>query len=339
MIRRRFFCRAFGLAFLAASSTIAFAQGIQERTIKLGYLVPPDHPYAQGLHKFVELVAAKSGGKLKVKEFPGASLGTEQQQQGALQGGVQEMLAAGTVSLAPILKDTGLLDTLYAIERPEQADALMDGPFGQALWAKLPEKGMVAIGNFEGGFRAVTNSKRPVTTAEDLKGLKIRVPPNPVYVDAFKAMGANPAALSFAELYPALDSKTVDGQENPLPQILSSKFYEVQKYASLTNHAYTLVVVLVSKKFWDKLSPPEQEILRTAGAEASVYQRKVARDAEKRARAELQSKGMQINDLPPAELAKLRDLVKPINERFAAQYDPALVKLFNSELQRIKTSR
>ena len=338
-MKRRLFCRAVALTLLATTSTIAAAQGIQERTIKLGYLVPPDHPYAQGLHKFVELVAAKSGGKLKVREFPAASLGPEQQQQSALQGGVQEMLAAGTVSLAPILKDTGLLDTLYAIERSEQADALMDGPFGQALWAKLPEKGMVAIGNFEGGFRTITNSKRPINTAEDLKGLKIRVPPNPVYVEAFKAMGANPQAMSFAELFPALETKTVDGQENPLPQILSSKFNEVQKYASMTNHAYTLVVVLVSKKFWDKLSPQEQEIMRAAGAEASVYQREVAREAEKKARAELVAKGMQINDLPPAELAKLRDMVKPINERFAAQYDPALVKLFNSELQRIKASR
>jgi tripartite ATP-independent transporter DctP family solute receptor len=338
-MKRRLFQRAIALLILAASSTSAFAQAIQERSIKLGYLVPPDHPYAQGVHKFVELVAAKSGGKFKAKEFPASSLGTEQQQQGALQGGVQEMLVSGTVSLAPILKETGLLDFLYAIERPEQADALMDGPFGQALWGKLPEKGMVAIGNFEGGFRAVTNSKRPITTVEDLKGLKIRVPPNPVYIEAFKAIGANATALSFAELYPALESKAVDGQENPLSQILSSKLYEVQKYASMTNHAYTLVVVLVSKKFWDKLSPQEQEILRTAGAEASVYQRKVARDAEKKARAELQAKGMQINDVPAAELAKLRDLVKPSNERFAAQYDPALVKLFNSELQRIKASR
>ena len=338
-MKRRFLQHAIALAVLAASSTIACAQGIQERTIKLGYLVPPDHPYAQGAHKFVELVAAKSGGKLKVKEFPSSSLGPEQQQQGALQGGVQEMLMTGTVSLAPILKETGLLDLLYTIDRPEQADALMDGPFGKALWAKLPEKGMVAIGNFEGGFRTVTNSKRPIMTAEDLKGLKIRVPPNPVYVEAFKAMGANAVGLSFAELYPALETKAVDGQENPLPQNLSSKFYEVQKYASMTNHAYTLVVALVSKKFWDKLSPQEQEILRTAGAEASVYQRKLARDGEKKARAELEAKGMKINDLPAAELAKLRAAVQPVNDRFAAQYDPALVKLFNSELQRIKASR
>jgi TRAP-type transport system periplasmic protein len=326
---------ALGLA-LAAST--AMAQGIQGRTLKLGYLVPPDHPLGQGAQKLAELIESKSGGKMKVKTFPASALGSEQQQQGALQGGFQELLVTGTVSVAPIVKETGLLDFLFAIDRPEQADALMDGPFGKALWAKLPEKGLMALANFDAGFRVVTNSKRPIASAEDLKGLKIRVPPNPVYVEAFNALGANAVGLSFGEVYTALETKTVDGQENPYPQILSSKFYEVQKFASATNHAYTLAVALVSKKFFDKLSPEEQEVLRSAGVEATTFQRKVSRDVEAQARAALEAKGTKINDVPPAELAKLREIVKPVNDRFAAQYDPALVKMYQSELLRIKAA-
>ena len=328
-----------GLAIAAGSTAAALAQDIKERNMRLGHLVPPDHVLAKGAQRFIELVGAKSGGKLKIKEFPGATLGSEQQQTGALQGGVQEFTMTGTVSVAGVLKETGLLDFLFTMDSAEQAEALIDGPFGKALWEKLPPKGLVVLANFESGARVVTNSKRPIVKAGDLKGLKVRVPPNPVYVEAFSAMGANPAAIAFGELYQALEMRTVDAQENPYAQILSSKFYEVQKYASATNHAFTLAVVLVSKKFWDKLAPAEQAVLRDAGAEASSYQRKLSRDAEKKSRDELRAKGMQINDIAPAELAQLREAVKPINERFAAQYDPALVKLFNTELEKTRAKR
>jgi TRAP-type transport system periplasmic protein len=319
-----------------AFAACGHAQDVQERVIKFGHLNNTDHPVSMGVKRFAELVAAKSGGKMKVQEFPSNQLGNEMQQQSALQGGVQEMSAPATTSLAGIVKEFGLIDFPFAVGNFAQADALLDGPFGQALLAKLPEKGLVALGYWDLGFRNVTNSKRPITKPEDLDGLKIRVIPNPVFLDTFKAFKANPVPMPFAELYGALESKAVDGQENPFAVILSNKFYEVNKFVSATNHVYAANIVLVSKKFWDKLSPAEQKIMRDAANESRSYQRQVSREAAQKAVGELQAKGMQFNEVSPAQQARMREIARPVTERFAASYDPAIVKLYQAELAKVR---
>ncbi|MDZ4073155.1 MAG: TRAP transporter substrate-binding protein [Hylemonella sp.] len=318
---------------LAAASTSA--QDIQDRVIKFGHLNNADHPVSLGVKRFAELLAAKSGGKLKVQEFPASQLGNEMQQQSALQGGVQEMSAPATTSLAGIVKEFGLVDFPFAVSNFTQADALLDGPFGQALLARLPEKGLVALGYWDLGFRNVTNSKRPITKPEDLDGLKLRVIPNPVFLETFKAFKANPVPMPFAELYGALEAKAVDGQENPFAVILSNKFYEVNKYVSATNHVYAANIMLVSKRFWDRLSPVEQKIMNDAANESRAYQRQVSRAAAQKAVAELQAKGMLYNELSPAEQARMRTVAAPVAEKFAASYDPAIVKLYRDELARV----
>ena len=312
------------------------AQEIQERTIKFGHLNNADHPVSFGVKRFAELVLAKSGGKMKVQEFPASTLGNELQQQSALQGGIQEMAAPATTSLAGIVKEFGLIDFPFSVSTFAQADALLDGPLGQALIAKLPEKGLVALGYWDLGFRNVTNSKRPITKPEDLDGLKLRVIPNPVFLDTFKAFKANPVPMPFAELYGALESKAVDGQENPFSVILSNKFFEVQKYVSGTNHVYAANIVLVSKRFWDKLSPTEKKILSDSADQARGYQRQVSRAAAQKAVGDLQAKGMQFNEVGPAELARMRQISRPVTDRFIATYDPALAKLYTDELARIR---
>ena len=326
---------ALACAFASLACLPAAAQDIQERTIKFGHLNNTDHPVSLGVRRFAELVSAKSGGKLKVQEFPASQLGNEMQQQAALQGGVQEMSAPATTSLAGIVKEFGLVDFPFSVSTFAQADALLDGPFGQALIAKLPEKNLLALGYWDLGFRNVTNSKHAITKPEDLEGLKIRVIPNPVFLETFKAFKSNPVPMPFAELYGALESKAVDGQENPFAVILSNKFYEVQKYVSATNHVYAANIVLVSKRFWDKLSPAEQKIMTDAANESRAYQRQASRAAAQKAVGDLQAKGMQYNEMSPAEQARMRQIAKPVTDRFAATYDPAIVKLYNSELARI----
>ncbi len=317
---------------LSAASQIANAQDIQERTIKFGHLNNADHPVSFGVKRFAELLAAKSGGKLKVQEFPASQLGNEMQQQSALQGGVQEMSAPATTSLAGIVKEFGLVDFPFAVSTFAQADQLLDGPFGQTLIARLSDKGLVALGYWDLGFRNVTNSKRPITKPEDLEGLKIRVIPNPVFLETFKAFKSNPVPMPFAELYGALEAKAVDGQENPYAVILSNKFFEVQKYLSATNHVYAANIVLVSKRFWDRLSPTEKKIMNDAANETRAYQRQVSRAAAEKAVGELQAKGVLFNEVAPAQQARMRQIAKPVTDKFAATYDPAIVKLYNDEL-------
>lgn len=322
-------------ATLAVFAGPAAAQNVQERTIRWGHLNNTDHPVSKGVQKFTEIVAAKSGGKIKVKEYPANQLGSEMQQQSALRAGTQEMQSPATTSLVGIVKDYGLIDFPFIVATGQQADALLDGPLGSALLAKLPEKGLVGLGYWDLGFRNVTNSRRPITKGEDLDGIKIRVIPNPVYLETFKAFNANPVPMSFSELYTALETRTVDGQENPFSVILSNKFYEVQKYLSVTNHTYSTNIILMSKKFWDQLSPDEQKILQDAANEARAYQRKVSREQAQSAIGDLKAKGMEVNEISAAELAKMRDKTKPIAQKFSAEYDPEIVKLFNSELDRV----
>lgn len=331
--------KTFFRALVATGIAVAFAlpaAAQQERTIRFGHLNNPDHPVSFGVKRFAELLATKSGGKMKVQEYPSNQLGNEMQQQAALQGGVQQMSAPATTSLAGIVKEFGLVDFPFAVADFAQADALLDGPLGQALIARLPEKGLVALGYWDLGFRNVTNSRQPIAKPEDLEGLKIRVIPNPVFLDTFKAFKANPVPMPFAELYGALESKAVDGQENPFSVILSNKFYEVQKFVSATNHVYAANIVLVSKKFWDQLTPQEQKWMREAADESRGYQRQVSRAAAQKALAELQAKGAQFNELAPEQQARMRQIAKPVIDKFAAQYDPAIVKLYNDELARIR---
>ena len=324
------------VAVLAFASLQARAQDIQERTIRFGHLNNTDHPVSIGVKKFTELVTAKSGGKITVKEFPASQLGNEMQQQSALQGGVQEMTAPATTSLVGIVKEFGLVDFPFIVSNYQQADAMLDGPLGKQLTAKLPEKGLIALAFWDLGFRNVTNSKRPITKGEDLEGIKIRVIPNPVFLETFKTFKANPLPLPFAELYNALESKAVDGQENPFSVILSNKFFEVQKFLSVTNHVYAANIILISKRFWDKLSPAEQKLLQDAANEARDYQRQASRDVAGKAVAELKAKGMTVNELTPAEQARMRAAVKPIHDKFSGEYDPAIVSTFKGELDRIQ---
>src|SRR4051795_3483613 len=285
------------LCFALAGALVALPADaqLQERTIRWGHLNNTDHPVSFGVQKFAEILAAKSGSKLKVREFPASQLGNEMQMQSALRGGTQEMLSASTTSLASVVKEFGLLDFPFAVSTTAQAEALVAGPFGQAMIGVLPEKDLIGLGYWGLGFRNATNSSRSIAKVEDFAGLKLRVIPNPVYLETFKALKANPVPMAFGELYTALENKTVDGQENPYSVILSNKFYEVQKYVSATNHTFTQNVIIVSKKFWDGLSPEEQKMLRDSFAETREYQRDQTKLAAEKALGELTAKGMQFN--------------------------------------------
>lgn len=325
-------------ALFAAQSVVA-AEDIKERTIRWGHLQNKEHPVSIGLNKFAEIVAAKSGGKLKVREFPNSSLGSEIQEQAALQGGTQEMMSASTTTLAGIVREMGVFDFPFLFANEAEADAMLDGPIGTRLRERLPEHGLIALAYWENGFRYVTNSKRPINRPEDMDGLKIRVMPNPVYMETFKTMKANPVPLPFGELFTAMETKTVDAQENPYPIIAANKFNEVQKYLSNTRHSYNSFIVLFSKKIWDTYSPAEQKILQDAAIEARAYERKVSREMAGKSLADLKAKGMVVNDLSPAELARMREQLKPVAEKFSASYDQAFMRDFNAEMERIRARK
>jgi tripartite ATP-independent transporter DctP family solute receptor len=325
---------AIGLAALLPLSA-ALAQDIKERTFKFALQNPKGHPLEQGATKFSELVAARSGGKIKVNVFPGGTLGADAANVSALQGGTIEFVMLNSGILASQVKDFEVYDFPFMFANAKEADAVVDGPFGQKLHAKLQEKGIVGLAYTELGFRNITNSKRPVATVDDIAGLKLRVIPNAINVDWVKALGANPTPLAFPELYAALEQKAIDGQENPLSVILANKFAEVQKYLALTNHQYNPQSLIFSKKVWDTLSPAEQKILVDAAAEAAKYQRQVNREAAAGQLDALKKAGMQVSELSPAEQAKLRDKLKPVIDKHGAAI-PATVAELQAELAKLR---
>ncbi len=311
------------------------AEEVQRRTIRFGHLNNLDHPVSAGVKKFGELVAAKSGGRIQVEEYPSNQLGTEQQQTQALRGGTQEMQSPATTSLVGLVKELGVIDFPFAVDTYPQGFALVDGPLGDALIRRLPEKGLVALAFWDLGFRNVTNNKRPVARLEDFQGLKLRVIPNPVFMETFKALKAYPMPLSFRDLYTALEIRAVDGQENPFNVIRSNKLYEVQRFVSATNHVYASNIILVSGIFWNKLSATEQRILREAALEARDYQRKVSVAAAQSAVNDLKKAGMQYNDVTRDEQKRMRSAVQPVIDRLISTYDPEIRDLYRSEIARV----
>jgi tripartite ATP-independent transporter DctP family solute receptor len=273
---------------------------------------------------------------MKIRAFGAASLGSDVQMQQALIGGAQEMMVGSTATLVGITKEMALWDTPFLFNNAQEADAVLDGPVGTKVKAKLDEKGLVGLVYWENGFRNLTNNKRAVAKLEDLDGIKLRVMQNTVFLDSFKTLGANAIPLPFSELFSALETKAVDGQENPFNTILSSKFYEVQKYLTVTNHVYSPWIVTVSKKFWDGLSAAEKKVLMDAAVKSRDFERKDTRDEAAKALADLKGKGMQINELSASEAGRMRDKLGAINTSISANIGKDLWDETQAELAKLR---
>lgn len=320
----------------ALLAPVAARAEIKERTLRFAFQNAEAHPQGQGAKKFGELVEQRSGGKIKVRLFPSGQLGGDLQTVSALQGGTIDLTVLNAGLLVGQVKEFGLFDLPFLFESGKEADAVVDGPFGTKLAETLPAKGLVPLGYWELGFRNVTNSRRPITKLEDIAGLKIRVVQSPLYIDLFNTLGANAVPLPFPELYTALEQKTVDGQENPVTLINTSKFYEVQKHLTLTRHTYNPQIVIFSKRVWDRLDADEKKLIEEAAAEARTFQRQFSRGEETKALDAVKAAGMQVVELPPAEIARIRDKVQPVVKKFSEGVSEAIVKELYAEIEKAR---
>jgi TRAP-type transport system periplasmic protein len=326
------------LAPLLTAAPSAWAQDIKERVIKLALANTADSAHGIGAKRFAEIVTQKSGGKLKVNIFAGGQLGGEAVVATSMQSGLIEMSMMGPGLLTGMDKDFGIFDTPFLFNDAKEVDAVLDGPVGQKLLDKLPQKSLIGLSYWDHGFRILTNSKRPVAKMEDMQGLKIRVQQIPVFIDTFAALGAHAVPMPFTELFTGLETKAVDGQENPFVSVQVTKFYEVQKYASNTRHAYSPLLVLASKPFWDQLSEPERKILLDAADETKPYQREVSRALDAKAVEVLKKEGMTITEVSPEDRNRMREKLKPVVEKHQKTINEALVQDLNAELQKVRAS-
>jgi tripartite ATP-independent transporter DctP family solute receptor len=306
---KRVFLKSLIATVALAAMGVASAQ---EKTIKFANQNVAGHPIVQGMEKFKEIVEKNSGGKIKVSLFPGGTLGSDQANVSAIQGGTLEMASMNSGIFASQVKDFAVFDFPFMFATGKEADAVVDGALGKKMHAKLEEKGLVGLAYYELGFRNLTNGKRAINKVSDIEGLKLRVIPNPINVDWVKALGANPTPLPWPEVYAALEQGAVDGQENPVATINGAKLYEVQKHLALTGHQYNPQSVVISKKFWDTLNAAEKKIVSEAATESAKFQRATARTLEASLLENLKKNGMQVTTLPASEMAILRDKMKPV---------------------------
>jgi tripartite ATP-independent transporter DctP family solute receptor len=322
-----------GAAFLAAPA--ANAQ-VQERNIRVSNGVNEDHPAGRGVAVMRACMAEKSGGKLKLQGFWGGALGGDLQATQALRAGTQEMVVTSSSPLAGIIPELAVFDLPFMFNDEKEADAILDGDYGKWMASKFDPAGLVVLAWWENGFRNLTNSRRPVAKADDINGLKVRVMQNNVYIDSFKTLGANALPMAFGEVFAAMETKAIDGQENPLVTIETSKMYEVQKYLTLSKHAYTPFPVLYSKKLFDGLSADEKKIMVDCAVAGRAEERKVNREMNAKALGVLKEKGMIVSELSAPELAKMREATKPVYERNRAAMGPETLSRLEAALAALR---
>ncbi len=322
---------------LMASAGLAGAQ-VAERVLRVAYANGEGNPQHEGAKKFAELAAAKSGGKLSVKLFPNAVLGKDLAVLSAMQGGTIDMGIMYTSLLVGHAKETGLVQLPFLFNNDQEVSEVLDGPVGKKIHASMEPKGIVGLGYYGFGFIQMTSNKKPFKGVDDFKGQKLRVTETPINIEFIKTMGGNAVPIPYAELYTAFEQRVVDGGSQPVINLQFAKFYEVQKYLSLTRHSYEPQSFLFSKKVWDTLSADEQKALKEAFEESKTYQRQLAVNAEKTSLDFIKTK-MTVNEVPAAEIAKMREMLKPMTEKFSKEYNEPLAKELFAELAKIRTRK
>ena len=299
------------LAGLVVCAGSVYAQ--QPTKITLGHGAAPGNPRHDAAVLFAERVKEKTAGRYEVFVAHSAMLGDDAAMITALRSGSLDMSANSQGAISAAVPEYAALGLPFLFPAIEKAWTLLDGPVGKELAEKSAAKGMVVLGYWDNGIRQITNSKRPIKVPADVKGLKVRTPPDPVTVDIMQALGADAQQIKFAELYVALQQGVVDGQENPLTNIVSSKLYEVQKYLSLSGHKYEVTPFLIGKRAWERLPAADQKIFQDAAAEATQLQRKLSKEADDKLLVELKAKGVQIDSVDRAQFVAA---TKPVYDKW-----------------------
>ncbi|UEC23070.1 TRAP transporter substrate-binding protein [Pasteurella canis] len=284
------------LAVLMASIAVFAGSASAATTLRFGYEAPRSDTQHEAAKKFNDLLKEKTKGEIKLTLFPDSTLGNAQTMISAVRGGTIDLEMSGSPNFSGLVPKLNVIDIPFIFQNREHAYAVLDGEIGQGLLKELEAQGLKGLAFWEVGFRSFTNSKHPVKTPDDIKGLKVRTNQNPMYIQAFSILGANPVPMPLSELYTALETRAVDAQEHPVGIVWSAKLYEVQKYLSLTNHGYTPLIVVMNKAKFDALSPALQTALVEAAQEAGVYQRQLNLENEKGIIEKMQKAGIEVID-------------------------------------------
>ena len=315
-------------AIFVATALLASGPSLAQQKLRLGYSLSPTSHYGIGATIFMNEIARRTNGRITVQDFPSNALGGEREMVEAAQLGTIDLVVTSTGPVGNFVPDTLITDIPFMFRDYDHARRALDGPLGQAILAKCDAKGLVCLAWWENGFRHLTNSKRPVNSPEDLRGLKVRTMENQVHMTAFRALGAAPTPMAFPEVFGALQQGTVDGQENPMPVILNARFSQVQKFISLTGHVYSPAMAIMSMASWKKLSKEDQAILKDAARLGAAANRQKVMADEQVGVAELQKAGMQV--VQRVDTSLFQKALAPAYTEFAKRFGQANIDKFRN---------
>jgi tripartite ATP-independent transporter DctP family solute receptor len=309
-------------AALACAAPSAFAAKFN---LKLGHAVNTTDGQHAAAVKMAELVKQRTNGDVEITIYPANQLGNDAAMINGARGGTIDIVSSGASNYNGIVANTAAMELPFVFRSAQHAYTVLDGPVGTGVLNELAPHGLKGLAYWENGWRAFTNNKRPVKTPDDLKGLKIRSTPNPYHIQAFKLLGMNPSPMPIAELYTALETGTFDAQEHPINVTWSSKFYEVQKHLTVSNHVYSPLILAMNKAKFDTLPANYQQIVVDAAREAAKYQRDLNAQNAGKVVAELKKAGMQV--VENVDMAPFQKIVsESIAKTFAEKNGAALLQ-------------
>ena len=328
--------KKFAVLFLSALIMVISPAPAQAQVkVKIGHGLPESNSMHLGFLKFKELLEKKGGGEFVVDIYPNQQLGGDRELTEALMMNNVSLTAVSANNLAPFAKEFFVTDMLFIAPDHAKARAIYDSEAGKKLLSYLEPLGIKGLGNMENGFRCLTNSKRKVSSPSDLKGIKMRVPENPVQIAAWKALGASPTPMSWSEIFTALQQGTLDGQESTIESIYTMHFSEVQDHLSLTKHHYTPYTVIASLDFYNGLTPPQKKIFDEALAEAITFQRNEATRLEDEYLAKIKAGGKaEVTELTAEQLAVFRDKLGDVNLMVKKRCGDEIYNAFIAEINK-----
>jgi len=293
---------------------------------------PETHPYGQGLLKFAELLDEKSGGRIQMNSFHAGQLGSERDLVESMQLNQVQVAVITSAPLAGFTDAYLIFDLPFLFASVDEARYLCDSEIGQKMLGSLEDKGVKALAFMENGMRNITNSKLPIENPDDMKGIKIRTMENPMHMEAFSALGADPTPMAFGELFTGLQQKAIDAQENPLVVIHANNFFEVQEYLSMTGHLYSPAPLMMSKEFYDSLPEDLQAVVDEAAIEAAAYQRGVCDEQEAEMLKLLEESGMKVNF---TDAAPFREATMQVYDKYVGDGEGKVSPAIYDEAQEV----
>ena len=328
--------------FTAALSTLALASagvGAQDtKRARLGHSFADSHPRAVAMKQFAADVAKATGGKVQIDVYGSAQLGAEDKMLIATQSGTQDLYMGALAPISARRKELQIFDFPFIFGSDAEAAAVLDGPVGRKMLDGLAEMNMQGLVWAGGAFRNMSNSKRPLTSMAEMKGLKVRVMQSPMALASFNAMGMNAVPMAFSEVYPALEIKALDGYEHPVVDMFANKMFEVQKYLTITNHVYTPVALVASKRWWSSLTPEQQQAVQKVAEDTRRLQRNLELKDAADVVGQLKAKGMAVNEMPAAELDKIRAAVQPVIDKNMETVGADFARSFYAEVAKARAA-